>query len=75
MPAEHGGKTRAEVEQELSAIEGELLDLEDDREMILGQGGHHVPGAMRSRLDARYAELEQKRDELRELLAAGQKAE
>ncbi|MDR1908399.1 MAG: hypothetical protein LBQ35_00585 [Spirochaetaceae bacterium] len=70
MPEEQRGKSRAETERELSGVEKELADLEDDREMILGQGGHHVPGAMRSRLDARYAELEQKRDELRELLAA-----
>jgi hypothetical protein len=52
----------------LKTTEQEIADLEEDRDMVLGQSGHHVSGGARKRFDERLNALNQTKAGLLEAL-------
>ena len=58
-----------ELKKTLLELEDELEDIEDEKDMMLGQSGHHISS---TRLATKYAgmlnEVNEKKDEVRKLI-------
>lgn len=57
-----------ELEKKLTKLKESLEDIEEERSLVLGQTGIHLPGTTVKKFEAEIEEIDQRINELEELL-------
>ncbi|NLZ38745.1 MAG: hypothetical protein GX893_03970 [Firmicutes bacterium] len=61
---------RNELEQLLSQLQEELEDIREERKIVLGQTGIHLPGSTVKKYEVEIKALEEKIEVIKKVLAA-----